>query len=309
MTQSLHRKHILEEPDSKEYKLGCQLKIAPNHYEIRLIRTIGATEMESINKAIKQLGDFGRCCALYELCEKTYLSILSHDAAIKKDFPANRHRRYEYIEEAAQEMNRLLLNYLAGFKTFVDHLSTRYTRLRRKESSFPSSFKKITAACYDRNFSYRFFYKLRNYIQHCEMPFRSMRIIEQPAPDGSEDIDISICFDRDALLSTYKKWGDVKADLERQPEQIELLPHLREFQSQVQLINIVVSNIEIALAVEPWQSINKLVQEVIKKYPSGKPMIGRYIESESGKLKFDYIEFPFHTIRKFREKLKEIRNF
>lgn len=309
MTQRPYRERNLGKHDLNEYRLGCYLKPVPKHLEIKLMRPISATEMESVTKAIKQLGDFGSCCALYEICEKNYQSILSFNAAIKNDFPSNRQRAYEYMEEAFQEMNRLLLNYLSAFKTFIDHLTTRYTRLQRQGGSFLADFKKITAACYDGNFPYRFFSKLRDYVQHCGLPLGSIHIDEKPAPDGSVDINISICFSRDALISAYKKWGKVKADLERQPEHMEPLPYLNGFQSQIQLINLVVSGTEISLATESWQSLNKLAHEVMVKYPNGKPIIGRYVEAGRGKQNVEVIEFPFHTMKKFQEKLKEVQNF
>lgn len=309
MTQRPHREQEAEKYDPNEYRLGCYLKPAPKHLEVKLMRIISATEMENVTKAMKQLGDFGSCCSLHEICEKNYQSILSYNTAIKNDFPANRHRAYEYIEEVFQEMNRLLLNYLSAFKTFIDHLTTRYTRLQRQGGSFLSDFKEITAACYDGNFSYRFFSKLRDYVQHCGLPLGSIHIDEEAAPGGNVDINIFIYFNRDALISSYQKWGKVKADLERQPEHMEPLPYLNGFQSQIQLINIVVSGMEISLATESWQSLNKLVQEVIVKHPNGKPIIARYVESRRAKHSLQVTEFPLHTMRKFQEKLKEVQNF
>jgi hypothetical protein len=309
MTQRSQKERDLGKHNLNEYNLGCLLKPAQKHLEVRLIRPISATELDIVKKAIKQIGDFGSCCALYEMCEKNYQSILSYNTAIKNDFPSNRHRVYEYTEEAFQEMNRLLLNYLSSFKTFIDHLTSRYTRLQRQSGSFLSDFKEITAVCYDGNFSYRFFSKLRDYVQHRGLPFGSIHIEEKPAPDGSVDIDILISFNRDALISDYKKWGKVKADLERQPEHMEPLTYINGFQSQIQLINLVVSGMEISSATESWQSLNKLIQEVRVKCPSGIPIIGRYLESGKAEHKIEVIEFPFHTMRKLQEKLKEVQNF
>lgn len=309
MTQRPLIERQAEKQEPHEYSLGCFLKPVPKSIGIKLMRPISTTEMESVTEAIEQLGEFGNCCALYEICEKNYQSILSYNAAIKNDFPSNRHREYEYMEEAVQEMNRLLLNYLSAFKTFIDHLTTRYTRLQRQGGSFLSDFKAITAACYDGNFPYRFFSKLRDYVQHCGLPLGSIHIDEKPAPDGSVDISTSICFSRDTLISAYEKWGKVKADLERQQEEMELLPYINGFQSQIQLINLVVSGMEISLATESWQSLNKLAHEVIVKYPNGKPIIGRYVESRRSEQNFEFIEFPFHTMKKFQEKLKEVQHF
>ena len=44
------------------------------------------------------------------------------------------------------------------------------------------------------------------------------------------------------------------------------------------------------------------------KYPNGRPFIGRYEEPE-GQQKLNVIEFPFHTMAKFQEKLREVQDF
>ena len=291
-----------------DYMLGCHLKPEPKHHEFELIRPITSSDMDIINISMKKLGDFGSCCTLYEICDKNYQSILSYHGTVKDDFPLNRHRAYEYMEDASQEMNRLLLNYLSSFKTFIDHLTTRYTRLQRQGHSFLDDFKKLTAACYDGNFPYRFFSKLRDYVQHCGLPLGSMSIEEYPDQKGNVVINVLISMDRDKLISSYKKWGKVMPDLHSQPQNMELLPYLNGFQSQIQLINLVVSVFEISLATDSWHTIDELVHEAQEKYPNGRPFIGRYEEPE-GQQKLNVIEFPFHTMAKFQEKLRDVKAF
>ena len=294
--------------NTNEYMLGCHLKPEPKHHEFKLIRLITSADMDIINISMKKLGDFGSCCTLYEICDKNYQLILSYHVAIKDDFPLNRHRSYEYMEEAFQEMNRLLLNYLSSFKTFIDHLTTRYTRLQRQGHSFLDDFKKLTAACYDGNFPYRFFSKLRDYVQHCGLPLGSMDISEYPDQKGNVVIKVSISIDRDNLISSYKKWGKVTPDLQSQSQNMELLPYLNGFQSQIQLINLVVSAFEISLVTDSWHIINELVHEAQDKYLDGRPLIGRYEEPE-GQRKLHVIEFPFHTMVKFQETINKVQDF
>lgn len=294
--------------NTNEYMLGCHLKPEPKHHEFDLIRPITSADMDIINTAMNKLGDFGSCCALYEICDRNYQTILSYHVTIKDDFPLNRHRDHEYMEEAFQEMNRLLLNYLSSFKTFIDHLTTRYTRLQRQGDSFLDDFKKLTAACYDGNFPYGFFSKLRDYVQHCGLPLGSIYISEYPHRKGVVIIKVSITMDRDNLIRSYKKWGSVKPDLQRQPRNMELLPYLDGFQSQIQLINLVVSAFEISLAKDSWHVIDELMRETQDKHPNGRPFIGRYDE-RGGQRKLHLIEFPFRTMVKFQETINRVQDF
>ncbi|MBF8265034.1 MAG: hypothetical protein HW384_898, partial [Dehalococcoidia bacterium] len=174
--------------------------------------------------------------------------------------------------------------------------------------SFLDNFKKLTAACYDGNFPYRFFSKLRDYVQHCGLPLGSIEIREYPDQKGNVVIKVSISMDRDNLISSYKKWGAVKPDLQSQPQHMELLPYLNGFQSQIQLINLGVSAFEISLVADSLHIIDGLVHEAQDKYPNGRPFIGRYEELESQQ-KLNVIEFPFHTMAKFQKKLREVQDF
>ena len=67
-------------------------------------------------------------------------------------------------------------------------------------------------------------------------------------------------------------------DLHSQPQNMELLPYLNGFQSQIQLVNLVVSAFEISLVTDSWHIIDELVYEAQDKYPDGRPFIGRYEE-------------------------------
>ncbi len=294
--------------NTNDYMLGCYLKPGPKHHEFELIRPITSSDMDTINISMKKLGDFVSFCTLYEICDKNYQSILLYHTAIKDNFPLNRHRSYEYMEEAIQEMNRLLLNYLSSSKTFIDQLTTRYTRLQQQGQSFLDDFKKLTAACYEGNFPYRFFSKLRDYVQHCGLPLGSMNISEYPDRKGNVVIEVLISMNRDDLISSYKKWRKVKPDLQSQPQNMELLTYLNVFQSQIQHINLVVSGFEISLVTASRHIIDDLVREVQDKYPNGGPFIGRYEEPE-GQRKLHVTGFPFHTMAKLQETINKVQDF
>jgi len=292
-----------------EYRLGCHSKLEPHHHHLELLRTISSSDMKSIGKATGELSDFNTCCSLYEIYDKNYNSILDHYSTLKNGVATNHHRPWEYINEAVQEMNRLLLNYLASFRTFVDHLQTRYKRLDRNSSSYFKDFTETTAAYYDISFAYRFFYKLRNYVQHCELPISRMSTSEYPASDGSVITDISIGFSRDNLLENYDKWGKVKAELNNQPEDMELIPYLNAFRRIVQLIYYVVLGMETSLAIGSWDLLYELVKEVQAKTPNGVPFINKSNKAATDKTQINRIDIPFYIMQKFQDKLKELDEF
>gem|GEM_PF-1832323 len=302
----MHFDFVVKKIPDAEYRLGWNVKIAPHHVESILDRSITPAEMHNLRDAVSKLGDFMNCCNLYEICEKNLQSIFSyHDALSITYEKTNRSKTNEFIELSIQEMNRLLLNYLSSFRTFLNHLNTRYSRLERQGNSYLKDFKKITSVCYDTSFYYRFFYKLRNYVQHCGLPISYMNVSEK-AHKGSVIVHISIGFNRDSLLDSFD-WKSVKDDLLKQPEHLELLPCFQEFTHEVQNINLVATSIEILIAEESWHKLNEIFDEVRKQCPDGEPFIGRSIEFQNGETKMNMINFPFHQISKYNEKYLEVQ--
>ena len=297
--------------DFEDYALGCRRKTAPKDYEMVLVRSITPADMNEFRKARGKLITFNTYCGLYEICEANYQSILSHHSTLKEGIASNRNRWLEYMEEYTLEMNRLLLNYLYSFRIFIDHSDTRYKRLNKEGYNYIDSFTEITSGCYDRNFAYGFFYKLRNYVQHCNLPPIGIRSNEHPDHNGKSIIDTSVSFDRDTLISEYSEWGKkIKAELQNQPPLMELLPYLKEFRSQIQSINIVVLAIEIALANDACYFLYELVNEIQTQYPDGDPFVGRLIkpETEINGPKLEVIDFPLHAMIKFQESFKQVQD-
>lgn len=102
---------------------------APHQVEVGFVRRITPQEMRRINDALFRLSGFSNCCGLYEICEINYHSIIVFHGQLGTSFWSNHNRIGEFLKETTQEMNRLLLNYLSSFRTFLDHLGYKYKHL------------------------------------------------------------------------------------------------------------------------------------------------------------------------------------
>jgi len=296
--ETLLRMNIIPDNDV----LSCNIQLGPQQIQSNSIRQIPPSEMLEIMDALGRIGDFGNSCSLYEICDSNYESILSFYRQLATNYPPNRNRADEFMRDVAQEMNRLLLNYLSSFKVFLDHLKTRYSRSPLKEQRYLADFNNICSACFNMNFYYRFFSKLRDYVQHCGLPIHYVEIKENPGR-----IDISMGFDRDTLLNRYDKWRSVKKDLTQQPQRFEIIPSLAKLRDQLQIINTVVASIEVSIAFGSYHKLSGLIDEVAAKYPEGYPFIGRLVKQNTPEASLQMTNFPFHEMRRFRQKHKEIQ--
>lgn len=73
------------------------------------------------------------------------------------------------------QANRYMMNYLAMARLFIDKIEENIKENFSTKSQEYSSFKQLTAQEYDKKFSYRFLWDLRNYTQHYGLPIHHFR--------------------------------------------------------------------------------------------------------------------------------------
>lgn len=76
---------------------------------------------------------------------------------------------YDYKEEAYIELNRCLINFIASFKSFVEHCENRIKNIFGNTSEEVIEFKSYLSHLFDNNFSYRFFYKTKRLCYSCRV--------------------------------------------------------------------------------------------------------------------------------------------
>lgn len=73
------------------------------------------------------------------------------------------------------QANRYMMNYLAMARLFIDKIEENIKENFSTKSEEYVSFKQLTAQEYDRKFSYRFLWDLRNYTQHYGLPIHHFK--------------------------------------------------------------------------------------------------------------------------------------
>ena len=166
---------------------------------------------------------------------------LYHFVRLNYDEYVNLLKRYlqEYTENPRTvnmramyfNINRHIFNYLSSIRMFLDH--NEYNLKKRYGSDSPrvKRFKKTCSQIYDNSFSYRFLYKLRDYVQHCGMPLGNLELAAKEsnfAPNGIQR-SLSVQFDRDGLLTKFSNWGSqLSREIPKLPRRFEVTPHISE---------------------------------------------------------------------------------
>jgi hypothetical protein len=185
-------------------------------------------EYQAIQKALKELNEFKSNKHLIDIVLLNHSEIhffFSHtfDSLLKKSVSWIGIKD-EDMEDLYLQSNRLLLNYLSSIRTYIDHSLKFLSNKYGKQSSQLKRFENLLSFNFDNNFCHRFFYKLRNYSQHCGVPIDSINFTSEYNRENNKIHGyLNAFFNPEKLLQEYDSWGvNVKSDLQKKAEVFEL---------------------------------------------------------------------------------------
>ncbi len=179
--------------------------------EIRIIAEADAIEKEKLNEVASFFGpfihDINRTYIVKKAFEEMDNAFSSEDLAV--------------LNSTQKDINRLAMNYLFSFRTYIDHWETYIKRLWKSDYTYLKKFKDVTASEYDNCMGYRITYRLRNYVQHCDIPIS--RAVGSIIKGGKAKRKVYV--NRSRLINEFKEWKKEEEDyLQKQDEYFEILP-------------------------------------------------------------------------------------
>lgn len=185
-------------------------------YSIKLDEKLTEEEYQNFNNSISELNNYENLKRLFEIISLNNNEFIIFAQTESKELITNSLSvsgdKKNYYKHHLN-LNRLFLNYLSSFRSFLDHSETTIKRKYGKTSKEAVEFKKITKTHFDENLSYRFFYKLRNFSQHCGLPIDDFELSATKISENEFRPEYNINFETKDLLSKYSEWGTVKKDL------------------------------------------------------------------------------------------------
>lgn len=121
--------------------------------------------------------------------------------------------------------NQKLANILTAFQSYQDHLSTSIKNIYNEQAK--EFFQRECSKVYDKYFSYRFFARLRNYVQHKGFPIKRISYSSQLIDDKVQTT-IEITANKSELLQA-SVWSNIKPEIEVLDENVDFKKYLNEF--------------------------------------------------------------------------------
>lgn len=171
------------------------------------------------------------------------------------------------------KLNNILISFLTMMRLYLDATETRLKRLRSPKREMECQvFETARHREYDSVFAYRFTYHLRNYAQHCNLPLTQINVGSNLSEaTGVRTFTFSASFDVKKLLNDYKKWKEVKQDLQNMQDDVALMQTVSDAMSSLQRIE---QQVLIASGRRLHESVGKL-QKILKHTTvlQGKPFL------------------------------------
>ncbi|KFD18365.1 hypothetical protein GTPT_2555 [Tatumella ptyseos ATCC 33301] len=253
--------------------------------KINEIRTLSDDELETYDKKTNILMEFVNDFSLVEYVKLNYESLMEllSETIIKAAKEPSFIGSYPF-KTFPSLFNSRILNYLMSVKTLLEHMETSINRRYGEESTELLEFKSLTANEFDSKFSYRFMYKLRNFVQHCGMPPLSHTISKSlDEVSNTVSVELIVYFIRDKLIQGFSKWGaQVKADLKQMDESFPTIPIINEHINSIFKIYVIFNEkYHITKALEAKEYIIDFIGER-ENYIDDEYIIAKIKKTETG---------------------------
>lgn len=201
----------------------------------------------------------------------------------------SKYRSGAEAENAVIISNQYALNYATSLKSFID-ITERQLR-KTKEDKELNDYKAVQRQLYDSCLEYRFWMRMRNYVVHCGFPYTQSINTEK---------GLSILCSKNRLLE-YNKWNQVKQDIEKMGEYVEL-------EKMVDKANVCLTALRLTYTSLHAKDIIKAIEmygEFCRKYSVKHPVLAyteRFEDFANGKFKANPL--PVNILFEAFEELK-----
>lgn len=174
------------------------------------------------------------------------------------------------LEITQRALNVDLFNVLSSFYFYCEFCKTNFKRWFETQPEHLEFVNKKLSEYFDNYFEYRFFYKLRNYANHCGLPIQ----VVINAAIKADKHKLLVVFDTDYLLRNYQ-WGKiVSLDIEQR------MPSIPMFQTTI--------NFSIMIT-ELHKEINDYLKEIVK--PKALQLLDEFYEYDLDQVSLSILEY------------------
>jgi hypothetical protein len=202
------------------------------------------------------------------------------------------------MQENSSIFNLKLTNILTTFRSYQDIIKNKINNSINDNQGIIEYYEKKSSNVFDQHFSYRLFYKLRNYVQHFDIPISKV-VYNSKLVESKVEYSINLFVNKDRLLQ-YDGWGKVKDDLLNLADEIDIKLYLNDFLYSVSLLHNFISTYYLNYFNQIESKLDSILEQCIehnlKNYNKKSELSGLIdicqFEEETGKRERYWLPFP-----------------
>lgn len=272
---------------------------------LSVVEPLTQKENAAIAKARTALHQFQAGEQLFEIYSANVQAFRAFAAQTLESFSKDQSMSGTRMQRIATLANCHLLNVLSSLRTFLDHADTRLKRQFGKGSKVVAAFEVAKSREYDRQFAYRFFYRLRNYAQHCGLPIAHITLGSKAMGEVGPNLDpptrevVRMEFDAKRLREDFDGWGpQVAQELMRMSRPLEASALLGRHEKSVLRIHKSLRKVTVSACRPEAKRLRAFMERVRRVKPDAVPCVGHVTGSRDGsKARFRLWWFPVRTMR------------
>lgn len=160
--------------------------------------------------------------------------------------------------------SRLVGNFLSSTTALLSLTEASLMRTWGQDSVEFTTWNHQRRAQHAVSFAYRLLYELRNFAQHRGLPISSINVAGRRSTDTAPMVYATqLRLRRDALMVDGFDWAKLKPELERQPEEFDLLPLVDEYAGILEALVLDVfmtEGVRLVHCVRYMQAIKRILQ-------------------------------------------------
>jgi hypothetical protein len=173
---------------------------------------------------------------------------------------------FAWAPDLGIQLTLAFANWLTSVRWLLDHTLSRL-------HGEPEGLKRVKQAMsheFDGSFAYRFTYKLRDYVTHCDLPPISIHVSSKAVNSGQREDSLSLRLVPDALLAAWDGWkSHVKKDLAARTDPIDLIPLVDEAMNSIERVMLAILAEELPRLQDSCQrvvqAVNRLPDDALEK--------------------------------------------
>lgn len=202
------------------------------------------------------------------------------------------------------DINRLFVNFITSIRVFIEHLENRLVNKYSKDSDAFRLFKQTTGNWYNKYFSYRLFYHLRNFSIHIDYPINSFfSEYEYDNDHNIKQYKFKVEFQKSHLLKDKKIKSKLSNDLRSYSEKFPVAPLIQEILLPVSEFLPFVVNLDSNDYIKSANELNKIL---VKYKEHSEISISKWTQVNNNIGKWSSKIIPSDLIRRIIENKKTL---